>query len=390
MLNPINLRETSTDFTLILAAESIFQANKKLPSDPLKAQCFQTLVDLLINSDTLYVPLPGTAIGEVPLLISKLDGIVKPLYKSAIVLNEDTEIELRKGFVAAIRSHQWIEDWARFQLVSPLVKSTHKDRVESIISAEGLDIWMSHREWFWAELPQGFRFNITLASLSGYELLIKTFGSIDDFCMCYVFDVYRRGWQYLRSSQNTTREINAVYFPHLLRNNALDTVGGWQQLKTSQSLYWSWGAYLLNVLLETDKSANRVMDYILAIRESMSATGCPKWADIVINDGQIDKHSLLEAKELIYETASQAKLPSLKMDDTQIKRFDPVGEVATYMVETIAPVFGIAKIIAKIIFPIVIKQLDAELVEKLDYSTKSATNKLFKGSYGYKGLLQDE
>ena len=186
------LQATATDVTLVLGAESYIRRNN-YPSDPSSRECLRDFVDLILNSEKMYLTLPGSEDQGTPVLIQRLGGILSRLPEAAIDLTPETELKVRDGLVnlAADRGRDWLRRWLEFQLFNPIVTEGHRTRVGGrMISEGGRQIWEIHRQLIMAQVPQNIYPLVPASKIPKYlEEEIRTFSSTDEFLLCYSFDV---------------------------------------------------------------------------------------------------------------------------------------------------------------------------------------------------------
>lgn len=387
------LQATATDVTLVLGAESYIRRNN-YPSDPSSRECLRDFVDLILNSEKMYLTLPGSEDQGTPVLIQRLGGILSRLPEAAIDLTPETELKVRDGLVnlAADRGRDWLRRWLEFQLFNPIVTEGHRTRVGGrMISEGGRQIWEIHRQLIMAQVPQNIYPLVPASKIPKYlEEEIRTFSSTDEFLLCYSFDVYRRGWQYL--GRVSAADVQATYFPHELRNNALDVgTDAWRTLHLNEELLWSWGGYIVELLdepeYENQRSPERIADYVLAIREAMNKIGCPKWLDVAIveEDGSLRSPEVIKGfSKLIEETAHIAGLPLLRMRKHSDRTIDLVTtgiEFFSHVSDSLPIIFsGLRFLLA------VLKRVNPDAVGKIENKRRKAINLFFKGKFGYRGL----
>ncbi len=186
------------------------------------------------------------------------------------------------------------------------------------ISVDGEKLWPELRE-----LPELAPYLIApeLVEENAVLPLIKSDCSnlsVKEYPLCYAFDVYRRGWQYLERVRKTNSD--ALYIPHKLRLDALDAGGSkdWTMISERQAELWSWGGYVCEILREKEypayKSADEIVKFVERIKSALEKTEYATWdtTEIIDENGYIRNHQKLnEIKESIINTANVAKLPIL-------------------------------------------------------------------------------
>ncbi len=394
------LRVTSTDMTLVLGAESYVRRDQ-YPSDPSGRECLRDFVDLVLNSDKMYFTLPGSEDRGTSVLIQRLGRLLSRLPEAAAInLTPQTELRVLDGLIdlAVHRSRDWLRRWLEFQLLNPIVTEGHRIRVGGkIISKQGYQIWTQHRERIIEKVPTGIHPLVPAVKLPEYlEDERSAFNSTDEFLLCYAFDVYRRGWQYL--STVSAADIGATYIPHELRNDALEVAtDAWRTLHLSQDLLWSWGRYIVELLdepeYEHERSPERIAERILAIREAMDDVGCPKWhhVHIIEEDGSFRPQSPLKGfHQLIEETAHKAGLPLLREHKDRA-----ADQIIRTGLETIPDIVELSKDVppVSIIFSgskfilAILKRVRPDAVGRLESQKRRAVGFFLKGRFGYRGLL---
>jgi hypothetical protein len=175
--------------------------------------------------------------------------------------------------------------------------------IESYISFAGLAHWRSQSTNAISELLQYAPQFPLPGKVTGAW---KESGLTTDaeFILCYAFDIYRRGWQYLLDSKKA--EPTTIYYPHPVRNDALDSLKGQWQAQDIEQYEVSFGRYFLELIMEPEYLATgeldpeRVVNFLLPLRESVL---------------KIDRTRTLDPKYLKHkfqEAAKEAKLPLLK------------------------------------------------------------------------------
>ncbi|HZO74197.1 MAG TPA: hypothetical protein VFB60_18485 [Ktedonobacteraceae bacterium] len=168
----------------------------------------------------------------------------------------------------------------------------------------------------------------------------------------------------------------AIYFPHALRNHALHAATtNWQAVQVNQNRLWSWGGYIVELMKEPEYEQERlpekVVEYILAIREAIEKTGCPRWDYETLFDksGHVKSGKYLKRlQDYIRETADIARLPLLRMQEANLE---------VTMVEKLAHL-GIRFLSPRLVID-----------PKSEIKLRRLTHKLpfYKGTFGYRGLL---
>lgn len=393
----------ATDLTLFFGAESFIR--KCLGdglSDPEARTCLQTLIDLIINCDTLYLTLPGQHEGHTSQLAPALKSYFQQLPESSFQLKEEVDRCVQQGFshFLVTKGFAWARDWVNFQLRSPIVTSGHSLRLGNrMVSEAGLAAWRDLQSGqkneatlpIWPPLINAEDLRFSSSDMGGLEAR--------EFALCYTFDVYRRGWQYLESVRRTNDE--AAYVPHAIRNDALESgAKDWAAISYRQGSLWSWGSYICEVVSDDKypnfRSSTAVVRLVESIRKAMETTGCPTWdgSKLVDEAGIIkDTRRLREIQEWVIDTARTADAPLLKRvshpihEATYILVEEGVTEAAeeggnSLGVPVVLP-FKLAKIVAKVIDPKRVAKMDTT-IEKV---RRKVLSKLFKASYEYRGLI---
>jgi hypothetical protein len=387
----------ATDMTLVLGAESYILKNKNnfLPSDPFGRKSLQAFIDLFLNAEKMYFTLPGTQDTGAPILIKQLGTHLNKFSKGAVQLSQQTEELVFKSFVELIASNNIaslgiLEEWLKFQMLNPIVTEGHRYRVhekgERLIPEDSYQIWNEES----TRLLQGKlnplqshlrdstkKFNNEVNNYLHIEL--SRFSSLEDFLLCYLFDNYRRGWQYIEGvkAAGDAEGIEAVYFPHALRNHALNSsTANWQDIQLKQNQLWSWGGYIVELLnepeYEQERSPEKVVEYILAIHEAMDKTGCPRWdyEDIFDRNGKIkNKKYLKKLHTYVEETANRAKLPLLRLQESEATLIEKLAHLA---VRFVSPALVI----------------DPKSEMRLRRLARNIP--FYKGNFGYRGLLPND
>jgi len=277
---------TATDMTLALGAESYIDHHRDIYNDPWGKECLRDFVDLVLNSEKMYLTLPGKKNKGVPALIKELSAskLLHRLPDAAIHLSLGTEENIFSGFINLVAREPeaaWLWDWLAFQLVNPIVTEGHRVRVGSMvpdqenrtpadgmISSDGYEAWKSnfskaHEVELLNRVPP---IKVRQYLTNYFERTKYKFSSEQEFFLCYAFDVYRRGWQYM--SRVSATDVGATYFPHKIRNDALEkSTNQWRVLRQKQKILWSWGDYIVSLLEEYKiaRSPERVAEQIVKI-----------------------------------------------------------------------------------------------------------------------------
>ncbi len=397
------LSVAATDLTLFFGAESYIRrcAGDTL-SDPEGRICLQTLVDLVLNCDKLYLTLPGPHPGNPSELLPVFRSYFHMLPESSLDLKEEVERDVQAGFSRFLvsKGFHWTRDWVNFQFRSPIVTSGHSLRLGNrMISDAGWSMWKDLRvsedvspllKW-----PPLIRQEDIRGELSGQQGDLTA----HEFALCYTFDLYRRGWQYLERVRGTNDD--AAYVPHIMRLNALDSgAGNWASISYRQGTLWSWGAYICEIMHDDAypalRSPTAVAGLVGKIRDAMVTTGCPTWDEYKIFDRAgmvIDPSDLRGLQDWVVDTARTADLPLLKgvagplQETTGVVVKEAVGKV----IEASEDAIG-----GRIVFPlklvkIVAGVLDPESVAKVDTQAEKVrrrvSSKFFKAAYEYRGLI---
>lgn len=336
-----NLAVTAADMTLLLGAESWLTRHLKTrvyswesdgerqryPHDPTGKECLRDFIDLIVNSETMYFTLPRENQSHTPLLLSELSQYLRGLPKAAITLTPELEVNVFNGFIdlAIHRGVDWIWKWTKFQLENPLVHLGHSGRIAEIVTHEGYEVW----KYNYDKILRSNLLKINIDAeppryiIEYLEHEKGKFSSYQEFFTCYAYDVYRRGWQYLRAvSEN---DMRAIYFPHRIRNDALEMgTNQWEVLHKCQNFLWSWGEYIVQLIEEPAYRGKltpiHVAEYIHRIREQLRSdkydtSYAPKWFDIAVINEENEFEFLDDIRNLqdcIEQTAFEAGLPILE------------------------------------------------------------------------------
>jgi hypothetical protein len=397
-----NLQVTASDMTLLLGAESWLtrrtktrlyswesqQDRRTYPFDPKGRDCLRDFIDLVVNSEVMYFTLPHEDQSHVPILVVELAKYLRSLPKAAIDLPPEIEENVFSGFIdlAEHRGADWIWKWTKFQLENPLVYLGHSGRISGIITEGGYQVWRDNfgqllqsnllRIGFDIDPPQYLAEYINQAR--------DKFDSHREFFVCYAFDVYRRGWQYMRSVSEC--DARATYFPHLLRNDALESgTSGWQQLHQCQQLLWSWGEYIVQLIeepaYENLLTPEKVAEYVHRIREILRPSRddnryCPRWFEVATVN-EIDRIEFLEdtetLRDCIEQTALEAGLPLLET----IRRKNGLSKKRNFVDEAVLR--GVPLVYSDM------KSLDIPL-SRISAGRTSA-NLCWKGMFAHRGLI---
>ncbi|MGB7552745.1 MAG: hypothetical protein WBM04_00115, partial [Candidatus Korobacteraceae bacterium] len=217
------------------------------------------------------------------------------------------------------------------------------------------------------------------------KIELRYFGSLEELLLCYAYDVFRRGWKYQETSRRAPYQ--PWYFPHHLRNTALEGIDGWVQ--TAISSPWSWGKCIVEVVKDparnTERSAARVADMILAIKAAMLVTGCPKRLQFPLSRPESFNESEVHALiELLEATAHDAKLPLTRlMSDSTPRRLAQIG------IEGIREELRLG-VIEEILRVLPFKNVHAQLDRRIADAAANLANLFRKGTYGYRGLVGEE
>jgi hypothetical protein len=394
----------ATDLTLFRGAESfVWECAGEPLSDPDGRKCLATLIDLIVNTDSLYLTFPRN---EAPSGLSpRLREFFKSLPDAALVLTEETESNLRRGFCTWLlhRGRGWTAQWVNFHLRHPLNISGHSARLGGPWITEE-----AHSRW--SALKEETEFSAIAswpAVIQGHDLpwetqeeLRRTGLSAHDFGLCYAFSVYRRGWQYLERVRTGTDM--AAYVPHRLRSSALDLGAGidaWSQVSFRQENLWSWGSYLCEVLgdekFPSYRSVDEIGKLVGRVKNAMAKTSCPTWnqARVFDADGQIvDLEYLQMLQEWVRDTAQEAGLPLLRRLEGPVEK--TTRELAHSATGTAleaavhAPVelpLKLAKISAGVLFPKTVARADTWTTEA--QRRLAAKVRFLRADFEYRGLL---
>ncbi len=333
------LRATATDMTLLLGAQSHITSHRDNP-DPRGEQCLADFIDLVLNCESMYVTLPKTTTGDPGLLQTDLRAMLKDYPNAAMSLKPEAEQSVFMGFKQLVNDSGlvWVNAWIRFQLLNPIVTAGHAERLGAggeLISPNGLEQWRLHHADVeaWLRKRRGGHV-LRTEQIRDAELRIYwegkhregVFASVDDFALCYAFDVYRRGWQYLQSVG--LANPNAAYFPHALRYSALKNGNAvWDMLESAREVYWSWGK-CITLLMQQDRdfprTPQKVAEIMGKLRDQIGASSetgkvCPQWVKVAEYDdgGNLRLLPPAEAKELTRTVEEMARKAGLRMSRRQ-------------------------------------------------------------------------
>ncbi|MBN1873022.1 MAG: hypothetical protein JXA33_02250 [Anaerolineae bacterium] len=395
---------TATDMTLVLGAESYIDQKQSVFNDPWGKDCLRDFVDLVLNSEKMYFTLPGKKNKGVPSLIAELSAskMLHKLPDAAIRLTPEIEENVFNGFLDLVtkKSKTRFWDWVAFQVVNPIVAEGHRIRIgsmspdqdhyvpfDSMISSDGYNTWKVNLDRV-SDIGVLERVPFIKAPryLSSYFQKTKyKFDSQNEFLLCYAFDVYRRGWQYM--SRVSAADIGATYFPHEIRDDALEaSTNKWEILRGNQKMLWSWGDYIVYLLDEykIERSPQRVAERIIKIQEAMKQTNCPKWFNIGTFEYDDSFKELIQ--QTLDKTARKAKLPVLRMreDPQAVELITAIIEIAFDFV--VSPLLSIGKGMR-----VIIKTISPDLVGRLEMNvenqSRNAIRMFHKGAFGYPGLM---
>jgi len=211
------------------------------------------------------------------------------------------------------------------------------------------------------------------------------FVSEREFFLCYAFDVYRRGWQYI--TRAGAADVGATYFPHRIRNDALDkSTNKWEIVDDNQRLLWSWGEYIVRLIDEykIERSPEKVAERIIKIHEAMKETKCPKWFNIGVLEGDDLFKDVVQ--QTVVKTAKKARLPLLRM------REDPEAvEWIEAIIGMAFDIIGLPILSGEKLVRLFVKRVAPDFIGKVEVSIEDnrrrVINLFHKGAFGYPGLV---
>lgn len=395
-----SLTRAATDLTLFFGAESfISQCSGEDVFDPDGERCLSTLIDLIVNCDSLGITLPTAKQHNPSKLLPLLSDYFSELPDGMLTLRSQTEDAVAKQFTefAQARSWDWFSRWTTFQLTSSIVTNGHALRLGgTIVSPEGLTAWRkaSHEiveTLNWPPLVSPMKLPAFVQDhMHGL--------SLQEFPLCYAFDVYRRGWQYVER----VRRLNdgSAYVPHSLRGNCLDNTATWTAVEFRQNNLWSWGKYICTALRDDKLPALRTPEAVVGmvnrIKKVMTKShGCPTWDASRIISAQMelaDQDYIKEIQEWVKETAREANLPLLNRPH---RAAEAISELTLLAVDkglstleqllgwTVLLPFTLAKIAGGVVAPETVAKVDT-LVEVKKRQVRSW---LFRASIDYNPLI---
>jgi hypothetical protein len=354
---PAMQREFATDYSTLLGAESFIKGiNGAAPSDPYGAECLRHFVDLFLNSDVVYIPVPTSLPDDNPVsqwgpYLQSQVFRVPPMKGS---LKEAVEQDVVHNFMQLLNSNDFskLGEWLPFQLRNQLVTEAHKFSVMGgMISVRGYELWDKHRQDIFrstplgrasllpiSKLPKKLRDNLEKSKPDGASW------APGDFLACYVFDTFWRGWEYMLGIG--ADKPNSAYVPHPLRTNALRTKNlQWTGTLLEEAWLWSWGEYFVNMLQAPEykgkRSPRRVMELMLRIRNEEAEAGWTvssrwRYREFFDESGElIHKSDLEDAQNRILQIAKRAKLPLLPKRDSFVKAANAVIDLTTAPATTV-------------------------------------------------------
>jgi len=370
-----SLTRAATDLTLFFGAESfIHQCRGGAVFDPDGESCLAVLIDLIVNCTSLGLTLPGTKQHNQSKLIPLLKEYFVELPDGMLPLLSETEDAVAREFVvyANARDWKWFSQWATFQLTSPIVTTGHNLRLGgNVVSPEGVQAWRNRAQ----EIAHALDWPPLILPNLLPEFMHNQFQGLSplEFPLCYAFDVYRRGWQYVERVRQLKN--GSAYVPHSLRKNCLSKTATWTPIEFRQEYLWSWGKYICAVLhddhLAHYRSPAAVVDMVNSIKRVMSQQGgCPTWdASRVIDDcgNIVDLSYLKEIQKRVMECAQEAKLPQLPRPNAVREAAGEMAGVAKDAVMTliegaldltIGLPIELTKIVGKVVAPDVVAQVE--------------------------------
>jgi hypothetical protein len=274
------------DMTLALGADSYLQQRNPRPegicSDPAGESCLRDFVDVIVNSSTCYFALPSENDYWIrPALLRGITALQIIPKCAGVPLKDSVERRVFAGFQETYHDlgHEWVSSWFLSHVLNPVVNRYHNTRLGAkarsfiTISEDGWEVW--DRYFDKSEIA---RWKPLTEHMPREPYLLKDTeraGGLAKFQYCYVFDVYRRGWQYAEAARMKRGGIS--YCPHQLRRRALEAgADGW--LVSNRERFWSWGEAIIGAIKAASHKveAQQVSDWINGLLVHKS----PRWIDV--------------------------------------------------------------------------------------------------------------
>lgn len=383
------LENSSVDMTLALAADSYLREKQRgfdlALSDPTGRECFITLVDLAVNSDSFYMPEPSTDdYADLPIFVNRLKRIC-PLHRCADVqLSDETERSIFEVFWSLVeKKKDTLAQWFRSQLHNPHVLRFHQVQAEgsrrtfATFTDQTWELWISH-----GGITRSSNIEPLIRTVPSREYLtrdIKNAGGVSSHQLCYVYEVFRRGWQYAQATRLTN--LNIYYWPHPLREHAL-AAGGHYWLETQRELYWSWGrcmAYAIDHAHEP-VSASEIVSWI----NGLSDAKILKWRRAPKLDEETDtperKRELRALIEHLFEWARAAGIPQQPMKQSLVVH---ASEIISECIREQHHIGVISRVLTRLPVHGVLKPVASAISE----TGKDGINYFLRGTFGYPSLI---
>lgn len=383
---------SAVDMTLLLGADSFVKRRlpgcQNVPADPEGRKCLGDFIDLLVNSDACFLMLPTIEDYATPLVFARQIPALKRLRNCATLqLNKTTEKRVIREFQNIIMDHDWLSQWFKSHWGNPTTPRNQFPALGDLakrfetITEEGWSVLRQHLTI--GELNRLKPLSQSMPEEPYLKSDIKRAGGYVAYQYAYVFDAFRRGWQYAASSNLKKRQI--WYYPHRLRQRALGKdAQGW--IENRRDKFWSWGRCVAAAIDSSPSGIEpeRVADWINGLTESNS----PRWLEVsdAIASGIDNRESRLAVRDLIEKLeviARSAGIPRnlLNLPPLPLK----VGRFAfEQLMEKchVTTVMGILHILPS-----------SKAVEVISYNAtewvKDATNFFRKGTFGYPGLVSE-
>lgn len=388
------LKYSAIDMTLALGADSFVRErnNPGLDVDPSGEHCFVNIIDLAVNSDVCFLPVPShEEYVYVPELLDRL-GSIQPIADCATVhLKASKEKRIFKAFWEVYKDfgYEWFAQWWKSHFSNQWVVKHHLPRLGNTagklttITDQGLAFW---REFIEPSLLDRLE---PLGPLpkDGPHILrdanIVSAASVAPYQYCYAYDVFRRGWQYAEAARQKNLDIK--YCPHQLRRRALsDASDAW--IEQARSTHWSWGRCIAQIVKSNSNpvTTGQIGDWV----NGLIAAKTPRWVEIPLPSkaGSESEYRKLLAERLesLETVAHAAKIPRQKLRPLPFGiRFvglsieKALEELKLSTVHTLVDALPAGKMLDTLAFHI------AE-------TARDGVNFYQTGTFGYPGLLSPE
>ncbi|RJO71131.1 MAG: hypothetical protein C4523_04755 [Myxococcales bacterium] len=267
--------------------------------------------------------------------------------------------------------------------------------MENLVSETGRQSWITHYDEYFKPLKIKYlAHGIQLPPK--YDRASHDFRTWEEFCVCYAFDVYRRGWEYLER----VRLGGEKYLPHKLRDLGTDlpTVS-WRDFNMRVDIFANWGEYISNLLSDPGSPAYRDPKLLAElIRRIRSATREHKLhlLKLDLTEGVSDHEYLKEIQQEYRAVVKDAKVPIIPSHQP-LDRAQEINEVTSIAIDLAV---GIPCLVLTLV-RLLIKTLDSldwvkrieTKVECIETATtqfkRHAVDRVYKGKYGYTGLFPE-